>query len=85
MSTAVAVYTSEGCVGRCDAKRHEATEPECDCICGGRLHGKGSSAAAIVQNTEDFLGHEAVEAWAREHGYGDAAGLYAVIQPALEL
>ena len=25
--------------GRCDARCHEAKQPDCDCICGGRYHG----------------------------------------------
>jgi hypothetical protein len=57
VSTAIAVYNSEGCVGRCDAKCHDATEPDCDCICGGRLHGVGAGRA-IEQNTRDLLGDE---------------------------
>lgn len=32
---------SEGIKGRCDAKCHNAVTPECDCMCGGRYHGKG--------------------------------------------
>ncbi len=55
MTTAIAVYTSEGCVGRCDARCHDAALPECDCICGGRLHGVGR-ARAIAVNTADLLG-----------------------------
>jgi hypothetical protein len=57
VTTAIAVYNSEGCVGRCDAKCHDATEPDCDCICGGRLHGIGSDRA-IEQNTRDLVGDE---------------------------
>lgn len=49
MATCIAVYNSEGCVGRCDANCHDATEPECDCICGGMNHGKGRQAA--IANT----------------------------------
>lgn len=59
MTTAIAVYSSDGCVGRCDAKCHYATSPECDCICGGRLHGSRSNA--IEQNTRDLLGDELVD------------------------
>lgn len=55
MTTAIAVYNSDGCVGRCDAKCHDATSPDCDCICGGRLHGVGRSQAIAV-NTADLLG-----------------------------
>lgn len=32
--------------GRCDSRCHEATHAGCDCICGGTLHGAGSSTAA---------------------------------------
>jgi len=37
--TIIAVYNSRGCVGRCDAKCHNATKPDCRCICGGAFHG----------------------------------------------
>jgi hypothetical protein len=47
--TLIAVYTSEGCIGRCDAKCYEATEPHCDCICGGLNHGGGLAQA--IDNT----------------------------------
>lgn len=71
MTTAIAVYNSEGCVGRCDAKCHTAQPgTPCDCVCGGRLHATGSSGAAITKNTEDAFGTvEAARAWAREHGF----------------
>jgi hypothetical protein len=36
MTTLIAAYDSEGCIGRCDAKCHNATSPDCHCICGGR-------------------------------------------------
>jgi hypothetical protein len=36
--TLIAVYTSEGYIGRCDAKCYTATVPTCDCICGGANH-----------------------------------------------
>jgi hypothetical protein len=29
--TLIAVYTSEGCIGRCDARCYEAQAPACDC------------------------------------------------------
>ena len=41
MTTVIAVYNSQGCVGRCDAKCHEAQEPVCHCVCGGVNHGAG--------------------------------------------
>lgn len=53
MSTVLAVYTSEGRVGRCDAKCHTATTGECDCICGGRDHGAGHHQA--LENTRALL------------------------------
>jgi hypothetical protein len=30
---------------RCDGKCHDAKEPACDCVCGGRYHGCGGEAA----------------------------------------
>lgn len=45
MTTVYAVYNSQGCVGRCDARCHEATQPKCKCICGGRNHGVGLTQA----------------------------------------
>lgn len=56
MTTVIAVYNSEGCVGRCDAKCHNASSPDCDCICGGRLHGTGTRAVEV--NTRDMLGDD---------------------------
>lgn len=61
MTTAIAVYNSDGCVGRCDAKCHNASSPDCDCICGGRLHGVGAGSA-VEQNTRDLLGDELTDA-----------------------
>jgi hypothetical protein len=52
MTTLIAVYNSEGCVGRCDARCYEAAEPECDCICGGRNHGAGQEQA--LDNTREL-------------------------------
>jgi len=45
MATIFAVYSSDGCVGRCDARCHNATGIECKCICGGAFHGVGSKIA----------------------------------------
>ena len=62
MSTLIAFYKSDGrCIGRCDAKCYDATEPGCTCICGGANHGAGRSQA--VQNTKT-----AAVAWAKESG-----------------
>jgi hypothetical protein len=70
VTTAIAVYNSDGCVGRCDAKCHYATSPDCDCICGGRLH--GSKSQAIERNTRDLLGDDladALKAFAERNGF----------------
>jgi hypothetical protein len=37
---------------RCDARCHDATEPNCDCICGGRNHGVGLEQAE--RNTREL-------------------------------
>ena len=52
MTTLIAVYNSEGCQGRCDARCYDAAEPECDCICGGRNHGAGKEQA--LDNTREL-------------------------------
>lgn len=50
----IAVYNSDGCIGRCDAKCYNAKTPEhaCDCVCGGRNHGAGIKKAE--ENTRDY-------------------------------
>jgi hypothetical protein len=52
MVTLIAVYTSDGCEGRCDAKCYDADQDECDCICGGRNHGVGKLQA--LDNTREL-------------------------------
>jgi len=64
MTTLIASYNSEGCTGRCDAKCYNATSPDCDCICGGRNHGKGQKQAA--ENNRQFC-QEMIEAWNKTH------------------
>jgi hypothetical protein len=44
MTTLLTVGNSEGS-RRCDAKCHEAKDPDCDCVCGGRYHGGGEQYA----------------------------------------
>ncbi|WP_026370028.1 hypothetical protein [Kallotenue papyrolyticum] len=68
MATLIAVYTSDGCVGRCDARCHEAHEPTCDCICGGMNHGVGRQRAA--EQTRELVEHW-IERYAKEHGLTD--------------
>lgn len=57
MTTLIAAYNSEGCIGRCDAKCYNATCPDCDCICGGQNHGVGLNKAMdnTRQNVEDWM------------------------------
>jgi hypothetical protein len=62
MTTLIAVYNSEGCVGRCDARCYDADEPGCECICGGRNHGAGKQQA--LDNTRELA-----ESWI-EHARG---------------
>ncbi len=51
MTTVIAAYDSDGCTGRCDAKCHDATGPDCNCICGGKNHGVGVDKA--VENARE--------------------------------
>lgn len=69
MTTLIAVYGSEGCKGRCDARCYDAHEPHCDCICGGRNHGAGLKQA--VDNTRQMAG-EWMQAYASQHPLHDA-------------
>lgn len=78
MTTAIAVYNSDGCVGRCDARCHYATTAVCHCICGGRLHGKGAPLLADIP-----LG-EMLETFAARNGH-DSAALHVEIAPQQEL
>ncbi|HUZ45853.1 MAG TPA: hypothetical protein VMW54_04385 [Terriglobia bacterium] len=50
--TLITAANSGGAYGRCDAKCHDATEPECHCICGGCFHGKGSGSSALPEAIE---------------------------------
>lgn len=70
MTTVIAVYTSDGCVGRCDARCHEAASSDCDCVCGGRLHGVGA-ANAVAENTrllDDAALAAGLDGFASRHG-----------------
>jgi hypothetical protein len=52
MTTLIAVYNSEGCVGRCDARCYDAAEEPCECICQGRNHAAGRQQA--IDNTREL-------------------------------
>lgn len=68
MTTVIAVYNSEGCVGRCDAKCHNATSPECEWIRGGRLHRVGAPNAVAVNTERLDPDGELRRAFAEAHG-----------------
>jgi hypothetical protein len=69
MTTVLAVYNSDGCVGRCDANCHAAKSKTCTCICGGKNHG-GGYAAAVERNRELLeISDEQLAAFAAAHGY----------------
>ena len=68
MATLIAVYNSEGCVGRCDARCYNAKGGTCDCICGGVNHGAGVNQA--MANTREMA-----ESWIK--AYTAAKGLTA--------
>jgi hypothetical protein len=72
MATLIAVYNSDGCVGRCDAKCYEAFTSECDCVCGGLNHGAGLFKAA--DNTRD-LADSWIKEYAKAKGITDVYGM----------
>lgn len=59
MVALISYSNSSGEQGRCDAKCYEATQPECECICGGANHGAGLQQA--IANTRElaqsWIGH----------------------------
>jgi hypothetical protein len=69
MTTTLAVYNSEGCVGRCDANCHNAKSATCDCICGGKNHGAGLQKA--VENNRELIGltEDDLKRFADAHGF----------------
>lgn len=69
MTTVLAVYNSEGCVGRCDANCHDARSATCDCICGGKNHGAGLQQA--VENNQELIGltDDDLKRFAEVHGF----------------
>ena len=67
MTALIAVYTGDGCAGRCDAKCYNAWGPECRCICQGGNHGVGRQEA--IDNTR-----EQAESWL-EHAEAGRRGI----------
>jgi hypothetical protein len=55
MATTIEVF-SDLKIWRCDARCHEARNPDCHCICGGAFHGVGSAAA--VEDRFDLTDQE---------------------------
>lgn len=80
MTTLIAAYNSEGCIGRCDAKCYNATSPECDCICGGMNHGAGRQKA--IANTTEMV-ETWIERYRQTHEVDHFEISKRVIQPAL--
>jgi hypothetical protein len=52
MTTLIAVYNYEGCVGRCDARCYDAADEPRECICQGRNHAAGRQEA--IDNTPEL-------------------------------
>ena len=69
MTTVLAVYTSDGCIGRCDANCHDATDDKCTCICGGKNHGVGLQKA--IEHNHEMIGltPDDLKKFAQAHGY----------------
>lgn len=78
MTTLIAVYNSEGCVGRCDAKCYNAEHEHCDCICGGTNHGAGVKKA--MENTQE-LAESWIENWKKEHPDIESSDFEVLPQP----
>jgi hypothetical protein len=53
MTTMLALYNSDGCAGRCDARCYNAKSKTCSCICGGVNHGVGRQQA--IDQTREYL------------------------------
>lgn len=65
MTTLIAVYNSDGCVGRCDAKCYQAEQADCHCICGGLNHGAGLVRATdnTRANASDWIASARARGW----------------------
>jgi hypothetical protein len=67
MTTILAVYTSQGCIGRCDANCYNAKHSKCKCICGSRNHSAGKARA--MENAAESVGltPEDLDRFAKAH------------------
>jgi hypothetical protein len=52
LTALIAIYTADGCAGRCDAKCYLAWGPECHCVCQGANHGARKQEA--IDNTREL-------------------------------
>ncbi len=70
MTTLMSWGNSDGIKGRCDDKCHNATGLDCDCMCGGRFHGRardGSLDKAVRQHWSEI--EKKARARAEREGY----------------
>jgi hypothetical protein len=56
MAALISKHIGKGLVRRCDGACHFATQSVCNCVCGGRYHGLGSTAKAAAAIAADY-GH----------------------------
>lgn len=52
--TLIVAGNSSGVYGRCDARCHNATEPDCHCICGGRYHRLKSGSRELGEAVKQY-------------------------------
>jgi hypothetical protein len=69
MTTLMSWGNSEGIKGRCDASCHNAMGPDCECMCGGRFHGRGTNGT-LDQAVREFWSEVEVKAIARAKAEG---------------
>lgn len=74
----IEVRNPTGVVGRCDAKCYAATEPDCDCCCGGANHAKGLEQA--LANAPAIVAEQIPEKWIHSRGDQLPPGTYAIAQ-----
>lgn len=70
MATLMQWGNSEGVKGRCDAKCHNAKEPKCECMCGGRFHGKAREPGGLEKAVKEFWEEVVERAKERAEGEG---------------